>query len=174
VVSKRLPEFKRYVIGKDARAPNAHRFIGARELSEAALVYMDMQAAQTNGIQSEINLTPMIDVLLVLIIISMVVAPVRTKGLEAVAPRESTRNPVADESSVVLVIGADGGLRLNRKSVSFDEMTGLVRRVAPRPVFIRGDGGLDFQDVARVVDAVRGAGVEQIGLLSGEGGEDWQ
>ncbi len=133
----------------------------------AALVYSIMQVVKSNAIQSEINMTPMIDVLLVLIIIFMVIAPVRTKGLEAIAPKESKDTRAVDDSSAVVVIAGDGSLRFNHNIVSLEEMTRLLRGVAPLPVFVQGDGGLAYQDVARVVDAIRGAGVSQIGLLRG-------
>jgi biopolymer transport protein TolR len=137
------------------------------ELLPALVVYMDMQAGQSGSIQSEINMTPMIDVLLVLIIIFMVIAPVRTKGLEAVAPQDATERQVSDDSAVVIEIAADGSLRLNRSAMREDELARRLRLVAPRPVFVQGARELEYQVVARVIDVARGSGIGQVRLLSG-------
>lgn len=110
-------------------------------------------------------MTPMIDVLLVLIIIFMVITPIATRGLEASVPREPESAAPVDLSAVVVEIDAAGGLRLNQRVLESDELGAKLRGVAPRPVFVKGDGALEYQVVARVIDIARGAGVGQIGLL---------
>jgi biopolymer transport protein ExbD len=131
-----------------------------------------MQAARLNAIQSEINMTPMIDVLLVLIIIFMVITPVAPRGLPAAAPRDSAPDVAPSEEAIVVEIREDGRLRLNRSLVDEKALEVQLRRVTPRPVFVRGDGGLEYQAVARVVDLARGAGIDRIGLLSGTRNEE--
>lgn len=117
------------------------------------------------GIQSEINMTPMIDVLLVLIIIFMVISPITARGMEASVPREPEATGPVDDSAVVVEIDSAGRIRLNQRRLEHAELAARLQRVAPRPVFVKGDGGLEYQAVAQVIDIARGAGVGQIGLL---------
>lgn len=112
-------------------------------------------------------MTPMIDVLLVLIIIFMVITPVAPRGLPAAAPRDSALEPAPAEEAIVVEIRDDGSLRLNRSLLDEKALEAQLRRVTPRPVFVQGHGGLEYQVVARVVDLARDAGIDRIGLLSG-------
>lgn len=112
-------------------------------------------------------MTPMIDVLLVLIIIFMVITPVAPRGLPAAAPRDSAPEAAPSEEVIVVEIASDGRLRLNRSLLDEKALEAQLRRVTPRPVFVNGDGSLEYQSVARVVDLARGAGIDRIGLLSG-------
>jgi biopolymer transport protein ExbD len=112
-------------------------------------------------------MTPMIDVLLVLIIIFMVITPIATRGLEASVPREPESASPVDDSALVVEIDSTGRLRLNQRDLEHAELGERLRLVVPRPVFVKGDGELEYQAVAQVIDIARGAGVGQIGLLSG-------
>jgi len=118
-----------------------------------------------------INMTPMIDILLVLLIICMVL-PRPTKGLPSEAPDPEPPNAwaMANPLDVVLTIGRDRSLRINSQPLASAELDGRLRLVfAARPegvLFIEGARELDFADVAAVIDTARGAGITRIGIIT--------
>jgi biopolymer transport protein ExbD len=124
------------------------------------------------GQKAEINVTPMIDVLLVLIIIFMVITPEASKGLEAVAPQQADAAPPSNVVSreIVISIGKDGAVDINQQAVEWsalgERLSELFKRRINDHVFVRGDRGLEFQAVAQVIDLARGAGFERIGLMT--------
>jgi len=124
------------------------------------------------GQKAEINVTPMIDVLLVLIIIFMVITPVAPRGLEAIAPPQSDAPPPANVVSreIVISVARDGAIDINQHPVEFaflgERLADLYRSHINDHVFVRGDRGLDYQAVAQVIDVARGAGWGRIGLMT--------
>ena len=128
---------------------------------------------QALGVNSNINVTPMVDVMLVLLIIFMVITPMLQKGVSVDLAK--TNNPVqmpdADKEDALLVaITRDGKVFFGTDKISPDELTGMVKdrltnRVDKR-VFIKADARAKYGTVVEVVDDVRGAGVDQLGLLT--------
>ncbi len=121
-------------------------------------------------VQAQINVTPMIDVLLVLLIVFMSIAPVQSTGLDAIVPRtSSTERPVEHENPVVLAILNDGTLRLNAEMVLgvdlHQRLVELFRRRAERVLFVKAPGDLDFALVAAAIDTAHGANVDRVALL---------
>jgi biopolymer transport protein ExbD len=121
--------------------------------------------------KSEINVTPMIDVLLVLIIIYLVITPIQSRGLAALVPQpatETTPDPPAHD--IVITVLADGQVNLNQEVMDLPRLerrlADLFKTRAVRVVFLRGDKGLEFREVARVMDAAKGAGAGPIGLMT--------
>jgi len=124
----------------------------------------------TTGKAPEINVTPMIDVLLVLIVIFMLIAPVTPTGLNAkVAQPSPVGRRARPSGDIVVTVCADGGVRLNRERIALADLrarlAALYRNSPPRVLFVRAEGNLEFQRMARVIDLARGAGLERVALM---------
>ena len=131
---------------------------------------MAMQMA-SGKVSAIINVTPLIDVLLVLLITFMLL-PSRTRGLPSEAPQPSPDDQPAppNPQHLVLRIQNDHSMDINSQPVALVELEERLRRLfAARPegvLFVNGAGELDFADVATVIDIARGAGVDRIGIMT--------
>jgi len=114
----------------------------------------------------------MIDVLWVLIIIFMVITPIAPKGLHTLIPQPAPPNhpQSPDDENLIISVLHDGTLRLNQETVAWELLKGrlaaILRTSGTRPVFVRGERGIDFEPVAIAIDLAKGAGAERIGLMS--------
>src|SRR5438876_9265126 len=134
---------------------------------------MGMAVGGQGGPKSDINMTPMIDVLLVLIIIFMVITPLTPKGLEALVPQPPPPNQppnTSDQRTVVIVIDKDHKISINQDPVEENllggRLTDIFKTRAERVVFVKGDPSLEFQWVARAIDIAHGAGIDKVGLMT--------
>jgi biopolymer transport protein TolR len=132
---------------------------------------MGISVGGKRGIVSDMNVVPLIDILLVLLVIFMII-PVYSKGLDALIPQQSTQppdEPLPDEVVVIQVL-ADDTLRINQEPVSFEKLGGRIEEIfkarATRVAFIRGDGPVEFGVVAKVIDVMHTSGVASVGLLT--------
>ena len=136
---------------------------------------MGMAVGSGGGPRSDINMTPMIDVLLVLIIIFMVITPLTPKGLEAIVPQPAPPNQQqseADQRTVVVTVNADKSMMINTESTDEARLGTRLEEIfktrAERVIFVKGANDLEFQYVAKVIDIAKGVGIDKVGLMTPE------
>ena len=137
---------------------------------------MGMGGGGTGGAVSEINVTPLIDVLLVLLIIFMVIVPVTPKGLDAIVPQPPKTNappPPDDTTIVVSVLDTKGGepaYKINEEAYARQAIEPRLQQIfavrQTKVMFVKGDPGLDYGKVAQVIDMGHQAGVNNIGIIT--------
>jgi len=123
------------------------------------------------GIVSDMNVVPLIDILLVLLVIFMIVAH-HQKGLQAAIPQEQSGPEVTPPETIIVQIASDGSVHINQSAVQLDELGGRLQQIfalrSDRVAFLQADRSLEFQAVAQVLDLMQTAGATPIGLVSSE------
>jgi biopolymer transport protein ExbD len=142
---------------------HAHNHFGAEKVVRG----------ETPHASADMNVTPLIDVLLVLLIIFMAALPLTQKGVDVNLPLE-TKAPTSpvDNTQVMLQYTADRKISINNTPVTLAELEGRLRDIfetrKEKTMFIAGDGSLRYGEIVAVIDAAKGAGIEKVGIVTEE------
>ncbi len=131
---------------------------------------MDAGVSAKKGSFAEMNVVPLIDILLVLIIIFMVISPVTPRGHEALLPRTASIELPRRDAVVVVQLLASGQLKVNGEDQTWDGLGGRIEQIfaqrAERVAFVKSDVAVEFASVVRAIDIMRSHGVEKVGLIT--------
>jgi len=135
---------------------------------------MGMQVGDSKGgAMAEMNVVPLIDILLVLLIIFMVITPLTPKGLDALVPQPNPnqqQNQEIENKTVVVQVLDGGKLKINNEDATWDSLGPRLEQIfkerAEKVAFVKGDNDVLFMDVARAIDTMRQAGIDKVGLIT--------
>ncbi len=126
-----------------------------------------MRFTTEKKVMSEINVTPFVDVMLVLLIIFMVTAPLLKQGLDVDLPRAKGKELPAEER-IMVSVKKDGKIYLNRRAVSLSELTRKLRAISKRnpTLYLQADRRVPYGEVVKIMGEIKSAGIEKVGLMT--------
>lgn len=131
---------------------------------------------QNHRTLSEINVTPLVDVMLVLLIIFMVTAPMMQQGIEVDLPQAAAKALESKEEQLILTIARNKRIYLNKQSLKFEELRHMLRALyskrSNKEIYLRADSNVAYGFVVRTMAEIKGAGIEELALITEPYGED--
>lgn len=127
-------------------------------------------SSNSRAVLSEINVTPLVDVMLVLLIMFMVTTPLMQQGIEVDLPKTASSGVAPKEDPVILVIAADGRLSINKTTIPFDRLGQRIKAIfanrSAKEIYIQADQKVDYGRVAGAMAEIRAAGITKLGLVT--------
>jgi len=135
---------------------------------------MGMQVGESKGALADMNVVPLIDILLVLIIIFMVITPLTPKGMDTLVPQPPPKdqqvNPDIEQKTVVVQVELNNKLKINNEDTNWEglepRLETIFKERAEKVAFVKGDDDVLFEQVARAIDLMRSAGIDKVGLIT--------
>ena len=131
---------------------------------------MSFSPERNNEVLSQINVTPLVDVMLVLLVIFMVTAPILQQGVSVNLPRVEAGALTGDDVQLVVAVSAQGKIYLNDTAMALPELLtklqAILRERPDRNVYLRADATVPYGDVMRVIASMRQAGVQRLGMVT--------
>src|SRR5271169_6142913 len=135
---------------------------------------MGMAVGEHKGVVADMNVVPLIYILLVLIIIFMVITPTTPKGLDALVPQPAPPNAKEDPEllakTIVVQVATNGKVKINQDDVTWEDLgtrlDTIFQERAEKVAFVKGEDNVPFAEVARAIDIMRGSGIDKVGLIT--------
>lgn len=122
------------------------------------------------GMMAQINVTPLVDVMLVLLVIFMVTAPMMQQGVQVNLPKADTRGLNAQEDTVIVTVEKSGRTFINKDEVPGGDLRGKLTELfatrTKKEVFLKADAGVPYGEVVRAMADIKGAGIERLGMVT--------
>jgi len=156
------------------RAPLTAKEIAKKHKEKRRHRRAHKHAAPTNAVRSDINVTPLVDVVLVLLIIFMVVTPMLHRGVDLELPKTNNHSTRQDTGEQIVVSVRQDGVYVEADKVDVEKLSGIIEaqlKNGARPVNVKADKGLKFGEVRKVLEAVHASGAAQVNMETKENKE---
>ena len=122
------------------------------------------------GMMAQINVTPLVDVMLVLLVIFMVTAPMMQQGVQVNLPKADTKGTTAQEDTVIVTVDKNGHTFINKDEVPGgdlrNKLTEMFATRTKKEIFLKADSGVPYGEVVRAMAEIKGAGIERLGMVT--------